>query len=81
MRFSLLTGVRAMIEEFPLARVDEAFARMESGFGPTKPAVYWSNTSVLESTGVLIIEFDDGRANQIFMGGTNVVRAVRADRL
>ena len=31
LRFSELTGVRAMIEEFPLARVNEAFARMESG--------------------------------------------------
>jgi D-arabinose 1-dehydrogenase-like Zn-dependent alcohol dehydrogenase len=31
LRFSVLTGVRSMIEVFPLERVDEAFERMMSG--------------------------------------------------
>ena len=31
LRFAQLTGVRAMIEKFPLAKVNEAFARMISG--------------------------------------------------
>jgi D-arabinose 1-dehydrogenase-like Zn-dependent alcohol dehydrogenase len=31
LRFSELTGVRAMIEKFPLGQANEAFARMMSG--------------------------------------------------
>ena len=31
MRFSALGGVKAMIEKYPLAKVKEAYARMESG--------------------------------------------------
>jgi len=31
MRFSALAGVKAMIEKYPLAKVKEAYARMESG--------------------------------------------------
>jgi D-arabinose 1-dehydrogenase-like Zn-dependent alcohol dehydrogenase len=31
LRFSEYTGVRAMIEKFPLAKVNEAWARMVSG--------------------------------------------------
>jgi D-arabinose 1-dehydrogenase-like Zn-dependent alcohol dehydrogenase len=31
LKFSKMTGVRAMIEKYPLAKVNEAYARMESG--------------------------------------------------
>ena len=31
LRFAELTGVRAMIEKFPLQKVNEAYARMVSG--------------------------------------------------
>ena len=31
LRFSALTGIRPMIEKFPLSKVAEAYQRMESG--------------------------------------------------